>query len=322
MDESNSPAPAAPEPDPDPEIEALLHFTPVHRRTKRHDGWPAEAQRDFIAALARLGNYEKAAHALNRSGSGAWKVRKSGDGEEFSAAWDGAMALYQSRNPKRLRPLPSPDDRFERRRRRGSSRWQEEEPEPLDPEEAERRKAAIFERIIHKYRIKTAEERKARLAGDVVAADFCVRQLTFMEVLLDLGGQGLAADDVLGTLRDLAPEGLSTVSVAATPMSVYLDGVRRDIWRERGEPERPPLGELGHIRDGVATGPPHWHNSARDGPYKEWSHRQEQAKALAAKAQAAWEEKAKADAEEWARREAPGDLSDRASEREGGAGGA
>lgn len=91
MTQADSPAP---DPDPaidptdldalaggDPEIRALLDFTPVPRKTKRHDGWPPELQRAFIAMLARIGNYRRAAQALGRSGGGAESLRKSIDAE-------------------------------------------------------------------------------------------------------------------------------------------------------------------------------------------------------------------------------------------------
>ena len=85
--------------DPDPEIDALLRFEPVRRRCKRHDGWTPERQRAFIAALARLGEVERAAQNLGRTGSGAFKVRTSAGGDGFADAWDGALTLFHARNP-------------------------------------------------------------------------------------------------------------------------------------------------------------------------------------------------------------------------------
>jgi len=50
---------------------------------------------------------------------------------------------------------------------------------------------------------KVAAERRARLAGEIVAADFCLRQVTFMEVLLDLSVDALGFDahELLHELR-------------------------------------------------------------------------------------------------------------------------
>src|SRR5688500_470963 len=69
------------------EIDALLGFTPVDRRTRRRDGWPADVQRGFVAALAECGNAGKAAHVVGRTMSGAYKVRTAGGAESFALAW-------------------------------------------------------------------------------------------------------------------------------------------------------------------------------------------------------------------------------------------
>jgi hypothetical protein len=123
-----------------------------------------------------------------------------------------------------------------------------------------------------------------------------------MEVLLDLGSEGLGVDNLYRIFRALTPETMTTQEVMATPMSLYLDSIRRDVWATMGEPERPPLGPLGEIHNGgLATGPRHYRIAA-DGPARECERRERDAEALNAKAQALWEEKARAEAEEWRNR--------------------
>lgn len=43
----------------------LPRFAPVPRQCQRHDGWTAERQRRFIAALADTGSVRAAAHNTN-----------------------------------------------------------------------------------------------------------------------------------------------------------------------------------------------------------------------------------------------------------------
>lgn len=292
--------PTRPEP-PDPEIEALLGFAPVVRRTRRHDGWLPDRQRGFIAALARLGNVDRAAHTVGRTASGAWKVRNSARAEPFADAWDQALALYHRRNPKPARiGRPSRGERL-------SLDAQEEETRAARAEAAaekdERDERAIARAILKNYRLKLVAEREARLEGRIVEADFCVRQLTCIEVLLDLGSQGLDATDLLEAFRTETGESRCRLDVVATPMSLFLDRVRRDIWREKGEPERPPLAPLGDHRDGLATGPRTYFRSDRDGDLHAWEARRTRDHAIAAEAQRLWEEKARAEAEAWRQRE-------------------
>jgi hypothetical protein len=88
-------------------------------------------------------------------------------------------------------------------------------------------------------------------------------------------------------------------------MSLYLGQARRAAWTEMGEPDRPPLPELGEHDGRAATGPDHTYNEARDGSLAEWKLRKqaEQAEAAeAAEAQRLWEEKARAEAAAWRER--------------------
>jgi hypothetical protein len=290
MADSQTPAPPL---DPDPEIAPLLHFEPVARATRRHDGWSPERQRGFIAALARLGDVDRAAHSVGRTSSGVWKVRTSAGAEGFSESWDAALELFHARNPG-----------ISRRGGRAPARYgapPAPEPEEPDPAEVEARTIELLQRIFRKYLLKLGSEREARLEGRIVEADYYVRQLTFMEILLDLGGWAKPL------LDRLAGPDRHPVDIAATPMSVHLDGLRRALWAAMDEPERPPLGPLGEHDDEQAFGEPTHYNSARDGDQRRWKEEGRRTRAARADAQRAWEEKAKADSEAWrARIEARG----------------
>ncbi len=272
--------------DPDPEIAALLGFSPVLRKCKRVDGWTPDRQRTFIAALARLGDVDRAAQSLGRTASGAFKVRTSAGGDGFADAWDAALTLFHARNPG-----------LSRRGGRARPPWIPPEPDPEEDEPFELAMDDVLKSILDRYRKKLQQERECRLAGRIVEADYYVRQLTFIEIALDLG---VAAD----ALHDLFRSGeVDLFHTIGTPMSILLDRLRRDYWREKGEPDRIPAALLGEHDDQIATGPRSSHYRAdKDGPYDEWLARNAALDALQAEAQRLWEEKAKADAEAWADR--------------------
>jgi hypothetical protein len=287
-------------PHPDPEVEALLDFAPVVRKCVRHDGWLPGRQREFIVALTILGHAEQAAIAVGGTMSGAYKLRTADGGEQFAAAWDGALALHLRRYP-RPEPKGRPS-RGELRSGTGRKAWpapaHPAAPEAPDPEQEARAEQAFWEQMLGLYRIKLTMERKARLEGRIVEADFYVRQATWLELVLDLGGRALQLHETLkcGDRK--------LFEVAATPMSEFLARFRRSLWLEKGEADRPPPPPLGPRDRHCATDPPSEHRLDRDGDYHGWLARRTEAERIAAEAQQAWEEKAKADAEEWAKREA------------------
>jgi hypothetical protein len=286
----------------DPEVQALLDFAPVTRRCRRHDGWTPEVQRAFIAALVELGSPWEAAIEVGRTESGAYKVRTSAGGEGFATAWDGALALYHRRNPRR-EPKGRPS-RGEILAGTGRRPWPEQAGrdrypvEEEDPEEKLRKVREFRDHILDMYRRKLMEERDARLDGRIVEADYSVRQLTCIEVMLDLGGEAAKL------LPEMERNGFHVEQIVATPMSLQLGEARRAFWREKGEPERPAPTPLGEHDWEVATGPDIHHRSDRDGDYGAWRRRQEEDRRLAAQAQLLWEETARAEAEAWAAREA------------------
>ncbi|HEY0413287.1 MAG TPA: hypothetical protein VGD66_09100 [Allosphingosinicella sp.] len=298
-------APRAPH--ADPEVAALLHFEPVVRKCVRHDGWLAERQREFIVALAILGHVEQSAIAVGGTMSGVYKLRTADGGEGFAAAWDAALALHHRRHPR-----PDPKGRPSRGEilsGAGRQPWPASDSgrsagrsdRTFESPEAEMRaRDEIFDRIVTKYWLKVGQKRKARREGRIVAADFYVRQLTYIEILLEIGGHAHVV------LKDLQHGGRRLLDIVATPMSLLLDRARRLQWAEEGEPERPPLPPLGDHDDRSAAGErcEGTYSSDRDGDHGEWRGRQADRIALAAEAQRAWEEKARAEADVWAKREA------------------
>jgi hypothetical protein len=282
-------------PHPDPEVEALLDFEPVVRKCVRHDGWLRERQLGFIIALTELGHAEQAAHAGGTM-SGAHKLRTANGGEGFARAWDSALAsIYAAIPASSLGARPS---RGEIESGVGRKPWPAPAPPPPpDLEEEEREFEAMFDNILVGYLMKVNAERTARLSGRIIEADFYVRQLSWLEVVIDLGGR---AHELLLRLRrgDLHPG-----SSVATPTSLLLAQARRAVWEKMGEPERPLDPELGRHDDELATGPPL--ESQRTDPHlgdSEWLRRQQEKQAIAAEAQRAWEAKARADSEAWRKR--------------------
>ncbi|MBC9031678.1 hypothetical protein IAG41_04670 [Sphingomonas sp. JC676] len=70
-----------------------LALTPVAARA-RHDGWTAQRQRDFIAALAELGVVGTAAKSVGMSPKSAYALRiRAGEDSNFAAAWDAAIDM-------------------------------------------------------------------------------------------------------------------------------------------------------------------------------------------------------------------------------------
>ncbi len=264
----------------------MLHFEPVLRKCVRHDGWLHERQREFIIALTVLGHAEQAAIAVGGTMSGAYKLRSANGGEGFADSWDAALALHLRRNP-RPEPKGRPS-RGELRSGTGRKPWPDAPATPpegwVDPKVHYLSAKEFGEKILKRYWMKLRQEREARLAGRIVEADYIVRQLSRLEIALDLGG------NAVDLLVQLKRRNLELNRIAATPMSVLLESLRRKHWKEQGEPERPPSPPLGEHDDTVATGePPHWlYRHDRDGDENEWRRREGEKAALNAEAQRAW----------------------------------
>jgi hypothetical protein len=72
-------------------------FTPVRLSVQRHDGWTAERQRTFIAALADSGSVSDAARAAGVSARSAYRLRRRPGAEAFDRAWDQALVFASQR---------------------------------------------------------------------------------------------------------------------------------------------------------------------------------------------------------------------------------
>jgi len=205
----------------------LLEFTPVPRQGKRVDGWSAERQVAFIAALATTGSTRRAAKALDMSPHGIIKLRQAKGADSFNTAFDRAMAIA-ARNGS-LKVAQGVADAAVR----GGH-----EPDGEESDMDEESKLILLERILLKLLRKVEAERNARLAGEVVAADFYLRQVTFIEVAFDLmsEGYGLNGWELLGELRR---GGHHITEIAETPMSRTLDDQRRKLWAAMADPDRP-----------------------------------------------------------------------------------
>ncbi|HEY8591844.1 MAG TPA: hypothetical protein VIL42_03145 [Sphingomicrobium sp.] len=81
----------------DPDIAALLDFDPVPMR-KRVNGWSADAQRAFVAAVAATGSKDHAVNILGRSRAGMDRILDRDDADSLRAAVDAAFAHYEAKH--------------------------------------------------------------------------------------------------------------------------------------------------------------------------------------------------------------------------------
>lgn len=225
----------------------LLDFTPVPRKKERVDGWNADRQRAFVAALAVTGSKRRAAAAVGKAQFGVDQLLKSEGSESFAAACDAAMAIAREKGSRRLAdgisavageaaawaPAAGPWSRARSRHPAHAQRGRGMP--PLSEEEwSDEAKEEWLGGLVRRYLLKLGAEREARLGGRIAEADFYVRQLTHIEVMLDLvSGDGF---DVLNRFR---VDGLDLAEIAETPMSQLLGAARRAKWVQLGEPPRP-----------------------------------------------------------------------------------
>ena len=300
----------------------LLEFTPVPRKTKRIDGWSPERQRAYIAALSATGSKRRAALSIGMQPFGVDQLLKSAGSDSFKAAHDRAMAIAEANGsmklasgvadaaarqaqlapPSRLRGLPSP--------REGEGRG-----EGLSDDQ----KWDLTYILAIKLMRKVAQEREARLDGEIVSADFYLRQITFIEMTFDLTATHFGWD-AREVLRQLRRGEHSILDIASTEFTDWLDGARR-LWQaDEGEPERPPYPDVRFLKrrradDGdYATEQQMYAGAWADPPHgvdkEEWlkldrAERQaliDRIHAEHAAEQAAWERRAH---EEWARQNSP-----------------
>lgn len=238
----------------DPEIAPLLDFDPVPRKVKRPDGWTPELQQELIARIAAAGTLQAAVWQMGKHATGAEALYKVACADGFRASWDAALEIGRRRNgldcpPPFAGEVPG----ITRRARRAASRpsgiidaeWQ---PADEDADMPDAEKLALIERLAHKFLRKVVAEREARLAGELVAADFYLRQVTALEVMFDVlaDGGGMSSWDLL---RKAQRGGHSLIEIADTPFARLLDAKRREYWAANGEPMRPDTHREDYLQD-------------------------------------------------------------------------
>jgi hypothetical protein len=169
-----------------------------------------------------------------------------------------------------------------------------------DEAETDEAKLAWLADLVRKYLLKVGQEREARLAGQVVAADFYLRQLTWIEVALDLMGSG-----GFKVLMEFRKGDHDIVEIAETPFSRMLDAARREKWAELGEPPRPrhPPRDRLVEHDGFSSEPLEYTRGGRPETHAEQQAAFEAEHKRQAEAQIEWEALARRDYER--RREEP-----------------
>jgi len=214
----------------------LLAFEPVPVQP-RVNGWDAEAQRAFIALLASTGSKRRAALAIGRNAHGIDQLLKRPDSDSFKCAYDRAMAIAKQNGATKIAQGVA-DAAARNAQLTAPSRLRGHERDDDASSMDEETKLALIENIHRKFLGKVRQEREARLAGEVVAADFYLRQVTFIEVAFDMMSEGLGLDgwQLLGELRR---GGHGILEIAETAMSKALDDKRRELWAAMAEPERP-----------------------------------------------------------------------------------
>jgi hypothetical protein len=293
----------------------LLDFAPVPRRSRRANGWDEEAQRAFIAALALTGSVRAAARAVGRADFGVKQLLDCPGSAGFRAAMEEARSIAADERSRRLAeglravaadqsgwrppdppwagaasrsPAAAPAPRHGGRRRPLYAR-------DLPPEEQKAREQAAKEKsldaILNLHMLKLREERDARVAGRIIEADFYLRQITILEVLLDT-----LHHDAIQLLTRFRRDGHLLFDIAETPFSRALLEARIAHWEACGDPPRPrpPRHLLREKPDGLAIAPCH----SLSGPDKdaEQRRREEQCR-RDAEAQVRWEAEARRDYE-------------------------
>jgi len=293
----------------------LLDFEPVPRRIERSDGWNAEVQRAFVAALAVTGSDRQSAAVVGRAQFGVTQLRKAKGNASFLAACDKAVEIFHEKERVRRSDGLLAAARGETARRRGRPRlaWSgaatrqlppPEPPEdaPADPAARLRANREFIVTLLKKHDVKILQERRARLEGRIVEADFYVRQITWLEVAIDLGtGDGFAV------FADLRAGKYDLVDVVETPMSRLFAAARRFRWNEAGEADRPECPTGQNLRDHgwfTTQDGESWSSGTDPRSAAQWDSETRAEYEAAAKAQAEWEEKSRKEAEAWREREA------------------
>lgn len=217
----------------------LLDFDPVVVK-HRVNGWDPEAQRAFIALLATTGSKRRAAQAIGRNAFGIDQLLKRPDSASFRTAYERALALADRQGAMKIAQGVA-DAAARNAQLTPPSRLANMPPEDDDSGMSDETKRAMLHNIFVKFMRKVEQEREARVDGRIIEADFALRQITSMEIALEMmaEGFGLGGWEALGMVRRGEDGEHGFVSIPETPMSRMLDNARRQVWIEHGEPERP-----------------------------------------------------------------------------------
>jgi hypothetical protein len=273
----------------------LLDFEPVPLQVKRIDGFSPEAQRAYVAALSILGSAHRAAKAIGKSATGAQRLCTLPGSEGFRRACERAKAISLQKGKLRLADSLGAVAAAEVRGPPPESLPGEEEPAGSDDARIE-----LLAGIVRNHLLKLKQERRCRLEGRIAEADFYVRQITCLEVALDL-----VSEDGWKFLYDCRRGEHDLTLIAETDMSRLLDAARREHWEAAGDPPRPehPPRHLLVEHDGFSTEPLEatWGGQALS--HEEQRRIFAERHAQDAAAQVEWEAEARRDHER--RREAP-----------------
>ena len=259
-----------------------LDFEPVPRKY-RHDGWTADRQRAFIAALAETGSVKSAAERINMSPEGAYYLRRQPGADGFRKAWAAAldhgvqrladiaidraiegtpvpifwrgeqvgekrrynerlmMFILRHHMPDRygglgLNPGTRAQDTIEREAAENCPVCRAER-EANDPDADEiQARTDYLVTLLDRYAKKVEYERRARLGGDVVAADYTVRQLTMIEFMLTaVGGTDACRLIWQEAGKKMCIRAAPTdEDIHATELCRILDDERRAVWDLHG----------------------------------------------------------------------------------------
>ncbi|RDV06935.1 hypothetical protein DXH95_05950 [Sphingorhabdus pulchriflava] len=150
--------------------------------------------------------------------------------------------LYGGNLNLSARPASSLPHGLQKLKEEWRKEWEEEAAQNAADREAQEAAeqnstAATIERILKKYAAKVREEHHFRMAGNAIAADFALRQLAQLEVVLDVGGASLEIiRDHFHQARHGGPW--------STYISRAMEAVRHEAW-EKESADALALGEAG-----------------------------------------------------------------------------
>lgn len=248
-----------------------LDFTPVPRRVARRDGWSAKKQRDYIFLLADCGSVRDAANAVGMTPESAYALRRAPGAESFCRAWDGAVdqgvrLLHDSAMARAIHGTAIPifhegrqvgerrqfNDRlamFQLKNRMpekygghggvAGGRLAGDGADDLMAQISEEQLDETRERILTRYCTKIVQERFYREEGNIVAADFMLRQLTHIELVMECGYMAIKPLlDETKRMFGLGEDPNDRREIFGSDLTDALAEFRYAFWLWAGDPER------------------------------------------------------------------------------------